>query len=1181
MLRLLVSLVAVALCLHAEFAPAEAADSLQFGFARTDITPTEPLRLSGYGNRTEPAPDVDEPLYARCLVMRSGDNGSPFVLLSVDTIGFPGTLTKAIHERIDAAHHVTRDHFVICCTHSHTTPHVSGGLTNLFAVPLSDTQQAATDRYTQSMADKIVDAVGQAFADLQPGRMFHASGEASFAVNRRLLTDGVWSGFGVNREGPVDHSLPVVKITDPTGQHIRGLVFNYACHCTTFGGEYNRVNGDWAGYAAKYLEAAHPEATALCTIGCGADQNPDKDREKVLESAQAQGHEIADEVDRLIGGDMREITADPQASFGYAGLPIDRPTIDELQHNLGSERPQVRQHAENMLAIHQRMGRLPETYPMPIQVWRFGDSFAMVFLGGEVCVDYVHRIQRELGPLLSAGDAHALPVWVSAYANDVFGYVASERMRPEGGYEVDFSMVYYNQPGRWSTGTEDVILRRVHEMFDRTGQAGPFSAEDAVSRFTVPAGYHIDVIASEPLIRDPIHMALGADGRLWVVEMGDYPRGNPDVPRTDDEARHPWDGPPGGRIRVLSDTDKDGRFDEGVTFLDDLTFPTGVLPWRDGALVCGAPDVIFAKDTDDDGRADVREVLYSGFDEANPQHRVSGFTPDIDNWLYLSSGTTNFLITSSKTGTQVDISGRDSRIRPDEGLLEPVSGQSQYGRSRSDWGEWFGNQNSQPLFHFAIEDRYLQRNPYVPAPSPKVYLTQPAHAPPVYPTSRTLDRFNDLFALDRFTSACSPHILRDEHWIQEAIAAGAIEQALVSESVHNLVSRILLMRDGVTFRGERHPGEEHSEFLSSSDNWFRPVHLLGAPDGSLWICDMYREVIEHPEWIPEAWQAQLDLYAGHNRGRIYRLARDDQPLAALPDLTSWTTDELVARLASENGWQRDTAQRLLIERPDSTAVPLLQKMVATHPAPLARVHALGTLDGLGQLDDEPLRQALHDADPRVVRWAIRFCEPRLAEHPQLLDALLPLSAHTDQGVRFQLALALGDVDLAGIADALMEIALHDADDPWIRAAVLSSSRVHAADMTQALLSDRSHIASRTRLLQDLIATALGDNVTAGAEELIGSIAPHDSTVAAEDWQFVSLGSCLEALRRRKVRWDQLSEGTAHCDSTALPSGPHFGPGSGGRRVAPGDGRKPSGAGTGDGPRRCRLSLLAALAPGIE
>ena len=431
---------------------------IEFGFSKQDITPTEPVRLSGYGNRNTPFDAIDEKLFVRAMAIRGEkDAANLHVLLSVETIGFPNQLTDEIFEQVRKKHSLSRSQFVICCTHDHTAPHIAGGLSNLFNQPLNEDEQAKTAAYTLRVKQSCLAAVDEAVADLQPGSLSLTTGKATFARNRRMLKDGLWSGFGENPDGPVDHSLPVIQIK--SGGKIRGVLFNYACHCTTFGGEYNNVNGDWAGYAAKYLEESNPDAIAMCTIGCGADANPQRDPARALDLAQLQGREIADEVSRLIKLPNESINPIPdqvqsplESSFGFAGLPIDRPSVEELKEAMESPQRQVRHHAQVMLDTLQRMGRLPETYPMPIQVWKFGSrfndgsgAFAMVFLGGEVCVEYATRIKRELAQSLKIAEDR---IWVSAYSNDVFGYVVPERMRDEGGYEVDFSMIYYLQPGR-------------------------------------------------------------------------------------------------------------------------------------------------------------------------------------------------------------------------------------------------------------------------------------------------------------------------------------------------------------------------------------------------------------------------------------------------------------------------------------------------------------------------------------------------------------------------------------------------------------------------------------------------------------------------------------------------------------------------------------------------------------
>ncbi len=1068
---------------------ARADSDRRFGFARLDITPKTPLRLSGYGNRTEPFTAVDHALYVRAMAIQASD-GKRFALVSMDTIGLPGALAKRIATRVEGLYSIPRSRLVMAFSHSHTAPHIEGGLTNLFARPLTETEVSGAHDYTEMLVGQVIKSVGRAINDLAPGRIAYARGKVTFAENRRVLADGKWVGFGVNAHGPVDHSLPVLQVVDDHGK-TRGVVFNYACHCTTFGGDHNQVNGDWAGYASEYIEREFPGAVALCTIGCGADANPPRDSTNALQNAQREGREIATEVTRLLGQATTPLTDPLATSFGYAGLPVDRPTLEDLKTRLSSARVQERNHAQHMLALHERMGRLPETYPAPIQVWRFGDQLTMVFLGGEVVVDYALRIQRELAPAAT---------WVTAYANDLFAYVASERIRREGGYEVDRSMIYYDQPGPWAKGTEDVLMRRVHELIKTDSNRGPYGPAESVRHFHLADGFSIELVAAEPLIRDPVNFAFGPDGRLWVVEMGDYPRGEDGKEK------------PGGRVKFLEDVDGDGRYDRATLFLDGIPFPTGVWPWRKGVIVTSAPDVLYAEDRDGDGRADSRTVLFHGFVESNPQHRINGFAYGLDNWLYLGSGSSSKEIRCVKTGEVVNVSGRDMRIDADRDLLEPVSGRTQYGRQRDDWGHWFASTNSEPLFQFVVSDRYLKRNPFVRSPNPLNHLLQPQFAPPVYPTSRTIDRFNDLFAANRFTSACGVTVFRDSSLGRDVQGA-----AFVCENVHNLVMRAMLARDGVLVRGSRHSTEQHSEFLSSDDNWFRPVWLATGPDGALWIADMYRMVIEHPEWIPEAWQAQLNLRAGEERGRIYRVYRKGERPGPIPDLAAQSSMELVKLLASSNGWQRDMAQQQLVHREDHSVLDALRAMASGHTDPLARLHAFCTLDGLDSLDPELLAGGLADRDPGVVRRAILLSESHLNTSPQIGRALEKLVDHPDVEVRFQLALTLGYWSDQRAAELLSRLLIGN-QDPWIRHAVISSAHAHAAAMLPFVvprLPDQPSLASD---ISALVATAVGRDPSHGAATVLRTIAGKGEILR---WQLDALAEALRALEREGIDWQKL------------------------------------------------------------
>jgi putative membrane-bound dehydrogenase-like protein len=231
----------------------------------------------------------------------------------------------------------------------------------------------------------------------------------------------------------------------------------------------------------------------------------------------------------------------------------------------------------------------------------------------------------------------------------------------------------------------------------------PLSPEESLKAIVLRPGMKVELVAAEPLVVDPVAFDWGPDGRLWVVEMRDYPNGM--------DGR----GKPGGRVKVLDDDDGDGRYDRATLFLDELPFPTGVKVWREGVLITAAPDILFAKDTDGDGRADSVEKLYSGFGEGNQQHRVNGLRWGLDNWLHVGNGDSHGRVKSNRTGEVVNLSSRDTRIRPDDGRIEATSGNTQFGRERDDWDNWFGGNNSNPMWHYVLDDRYLRRNPHVAA----------------------------------------------------------------------------------------------------------------------------------------------------------------------------------------------------------------------------------------------------------------------------------------------------------------------------------------------------------------------------------------------------------------------------------------------------------------------------------
>ena len=548
----------------------------------------------------------------------------------------------------------------------------------------------------------------------------------------------------------------------------------------------------------------------------------------------------------------------------------------------------------------------------------------------------------------------------------------------------------------------NLVDRRSFNTLLRDVEPRGKSPEASRKSIRVEPGFTVELMATEPLVNDPIAFEWGADGKLWVVEMGDYPLG------TDGK------GKPGGVVRFLEDTDADGRYDKATTFLDGLGFPSGLMPWRNGVLVACAPDILYAEDINGDGKADLREVLFTGFTEGNQQHRLNGFELGLDGWVYGANGDSGGNVRSIKTRKSVAISGRDFRFRPDTGEFEAESGQTQYGRHRDDWGHWFGNNNPNWAWHYVLANQDVRRNPRYAAPDPKQMLERETR---VFPVSVTMARFNDVGMANHVTSANSPTLYRDE-----LFGPAFATSLFVSEPVHNLVHRMVLEPDGVTFRGRRGPNESGREFLASSDNWFRPTMMKTGPDGALWIADMYRAVIEHPEWIPDDWEKRLDLRAGSEQGRIYRVYPVDKTPRPIPRLDQLDEPGLAAALDSPSGWQRDTAFRLLLHCGGAKAIDALRSLVAQTKRPQTRVQSIWTLAGIGGLDEASAMAGLTDKDPRVREAVVEAVEPLVRDSAPVADAVLRLADDPELRVRFRVALLLGTWDDHRAGEALARLA---------------------------------------------------------------------------------------------------------------------------------------------------------------
>jgi putative membrane-bound dehydrogenase-like protein len=649
----------------------------------------------------------------------------------------------------------------------------------------------------------------------------------------------------------------------------------------------------------------------------------------------------------------------------------------------------------------------------------------------------------------------------------------------------------------------DHVDRRSFDDLIMTLPRGAKSPEAALRSIHISPGFKVELVASEPLVRDPIAFDWGADSKLWVVEMGDYPLG------TDGK------GKPGGVVRSLEDINGDGVYDRQTTFLDGLPFPSGIMPWRNGVLVACAPDIFYAEDRNGDGKADHREVLFTGFGEGNQQHRLNGFELGLDGWVYGANGDSGGTVRSLKTGKTVSIQGRDFRFKPDTGEFEAESGQTQYGRHRDDWGNWFGNSNPIWGWHFVLAESDVKRNPYYAPPDPRQQLEPDTR---LHPSSRTVARFNDPEAANHVTSANSPTPYRDD-----LFGPHFASSLFVSEPVHNLVHRMVLVPDGTSYRGIRAPGEGDREFLAATDHWFRPTQLKTGPDGALWVADMYRAVIEHPEWIPADIQKTIDLRAGSQEGRIYRVCPVQLRPRPIPRLDKLDTAGLVAALNSPNGWQRDTAQRLLLHRNDRSAIEPLRALTRTTKKPKTRVQAVWTLSLLGGLDEATAVECLADAHPQVHRNVIKACEPLLKDSAEVARAVLASADDVDPHVRLQVALTLGNWADPKAGEALAKIIRADPNDPWIRAAALSSAVPHVGTMLLGLFQPGRQSPPQA-VVEPLVALAESTQNQAAISSVVRAIArPAGQGDAYAPWQFAALRGLLEASARSKHEIDPIRE----------------------------------------------------------
>jgi mono/diheme cytochrome c family protein/glucose/arabinose dehydrogenase len=592
--------------------------------------------------------------------------------------------------------------------------------------------------------------------------------------------------------------------------------------------------------------------------------------------------------------------------------------------------------------------------------------------------------------------------------------------------------------------------------------------EQQRATFTLAPGFRIELVAADPLIGDPVALQFGPDGRMWVVEMLGY------MPNADGIGERE----PVSQISVLTDTDRDGRYDKRVVYADKLVMPRALALVGDGLLVAEPPHLWFFRDTNGDGVADEKtEVAGDYGDIKNPEHTANGLLWAMDNWIYSANHTVRFRwLGDGKFARDVTVT------------------RGQWGITQDDAGRLYYNSNSDPLRHDPIPSAYLKRNPAFTATGANVKIV-PSNLR-IWPGRVTTGVNRGYKILDAegkitsMTAASGPVVYRGALFPAEFRG-----DAFVPEPSANLIKRIrITATDGALVGANAYEGKE---FLTSTDERFRPVNLYNGPDGALYVVDLYRGILQHRIYMTSFLRKQVEergLDKGIGLGRIWRIVPEGAPKAVFDTgLARASVAELVTRLGDANGWVRDTAQRLLVEKRDPAVAPALRTAAldAAKPA-AARLHALWALEGHGEkLDRATVLAAMGDADPGVAAAAVRLSEKFLKaaagdrEIEERLAALVKTRAEPE--LRLQLALSLGEAKGETGERALRELVIAAGRQPFLADAVVSGLAGRENAFIELLLRDDRAAARGGEVLRYGVSAILKSGDAARIERVMGII----------------------------------------------------------------------------------------------
>jgi putative membrane-bound dehydrogenase-like protein len=607
--------------------------------------------------------------------------------------------------------------------------------------------------------------------------------------------------------------------------------------------------------------------------------------------------------------------------------------------------------------------------------------------------------------------------------------------------------------------------------------AAPLSPEESIKKLQVAEGFSVELFASEPHVFDPVALEFDAQGNAYVLEMPDYP----------------YEVEPGkghGRIRLLKDSDGDGKIDKSIIFAENITEGTSILFWKGGLIVTAAPHILYLQDTNGDGKSDTSETLFSGFFQNNSEAQITSLKLGIDNWIYANNHGQNGKVSFNKSLgiPPLDVKGADFRFRLDRNIFELETGSGQFGQTIDDWGHRFFTENAIHVQQSIIPWRYTHRHAYLPISKFSASITDhEEHAfqetqPPYWRAERSARRNKSFkeanlnrieYAEDRFSGSSGSTIYHGDAMPKEFY--GNIFTGDVSG---NLVHRDILSPSETSpvMVAKRAESEKNKEFISSTDPWFRPVTFSVGPDGYLYILDYYRQHIETPVSIPDDLKADMNFMAGSDMGRIYRVKPANSPYKNVNiNLNAASSIQLLTYLSYENGWYRTHAHRLLIERQDKSVVKTAKLLFNKSKDPRTRLHLLYVLEGLNALDISVIKKGLQDSSPGVRENALMLAE----RYPETIPTLLKMLNDSSQRVKLQATLSLGQFKSQEIIPAFSKLIQSHGQNEWLRIAVLSSELGSSPDLLESMVDQNAFSQNpetwKLRFLQDLSYTIAARN----------------------------------------------------------------------------------------------------------